>query len=73
MLLLGIKTNTQCVHAGTDVSRQDGDLGNIEHTGGGSLRRAHAQILQAWGLLGFIIIWGPIFSQVYLEREGEWR
>lgn len=28
--------------------------------------------LQAWGLLGFIIIWGPIFSQVYLEREGEW-
>lgn len=25
------------------------------------------------GLLGFIIIWGPIFSQVYLEWEGEWR
>lgn len=37
MWLLEIKTNTQCVHAGTAVSRQDGNLGNRERTGGRSL------------------------------------
>lgn len=33
MLLLEMKTNTQCVHAGTSVSRQDGNLGNRDAQG----------------------------------------
>ena len=33
------KTNPQCVHAGPGVSRQDGDRGNSQRTGGRSLQR----------------------------------
>lgn len=53
MQLLGTKTNTQCVHAGTDVSRQDGNRGNREHTGGRRLRCAPAQIFTSLGVCGF--------------------
>lgn len=70
MPLLGIKTNTQCVHAGTDVSRQDGDLGNRECTGGGSLLRAPAQILQAWGVAGFYYHLGANIQPGVLGARG---
>ncbi len=53
MLLSGTKTNTPFVRACTNVSRQDGNLGNRERTGGTSLQLAPCPFLQARGLLDF--------------------